>query len=77
MSSENGPVFIPGAVYTKQYVLDVGIAPKTLARWHQAGLKRRKPGTKQVFYLSDDIIAILRLDPGEIPDYEPEDPKED
>lgn len=73
MSSENfqpAPVFIPGAVYTKQYVVSVGISPKTLSRWEKAGLKPRKPGTKQVFYLSDDLIAILRLDPGEIPPYE-------
>lgn len=75
MSSENfdsGPVFMPGVVYTEQYVLNVGISKRTLERWKIAGLKARRPGTKQAFYLSDDIIAILRLDPGDIPPYEPQ-----
>ena len=68
---DNGPVFLPGVVYTEQYLLNVGIAKRTLERWKAAGLKARRPGTKQAFYLSDDVISIFRLDPGDIPDYEP------
>lgn len=71
LSSDDFPVFIPGVVYTEQYLLNVGISKRTLERWKAAGLKARRPATKQNFYLSDDVIAIFRLDPGEIPDYKP------
>jgi hypothetical protein len=77
---DDGPIFIPGALYSASYVLSrCGIAKKTLRRWEQAGLRGRKPGTTQKFYFGDDLMAVFRMNDDDIPPYRPEylDPDED
>lgn len=52
-------------------MITLGIHRRTLSRWEAAGLPRLQPGTKEVFYLADDVIEIMRKPVEEIPEYVP------
>lgn len=57
---EMGPLLIRGALYSIDQLQELlGISKRTLARWEQAGLKIRQPGTKRAFVISDDVFELM------------------
>jgi len=66
------PCLCRGQVWSAQALLiALKIGERTLARWEQAGLQRLQPATDEVYYLSDDVIEIMRLPSEKIPKYLP------
>ncbi|ODA36730.1 hypothetical protein [Planctopirus hydrillae] len=55
------PLLVAGGLYSQQQVIQLlKVTGATLQRWHEAGLPKIQPGTKQVFYFADDIFEVFR-----------------
>jgi hypothetical protein len=49
-----------GQVYLSQEIIrNCGISKHTLESWILGGLRFKQPGTKQRFFLGDDLIAFI------------------
>ncbi|TWT57266.1 hypothetical protein KOR42_06240 [Thalassoglobus neptunius] len=55
------PVLQLGQLWRRCELLQqMGIGENTLKRWEIAGLPALKAGTREKYYLSDDVIQVMR-----------------
>lgn len=63
------PCLILNAVYTREAILaNLKISDKTWLRMVKAGLPVCQPGTKQQYVVSNDVVDILRIAAGDLPE---------
>ena len=67
------PVLRLGELWTKKDLLTrLKVSKETLGRWEAAGLQPLGyPVSANTFYLSDDVIAVMRIPASKIPKFEP------
>ena len=65
------PCLCMGQLWTRREIIAaLGIGDATLSRWVAAGLRKLGPGTKEDFFLSDDVISFMINAPDELPKFE-------